>query len=195
MRCGRSWGLSSSTGGRADGRTVGQRVTPSAGPPVRLTAREGQRLAGESLLVRYANFVRLPHTIFALPFALLGVVVASRTYPLTGRAMGLVILAFTCARFVAMGFNRIADRAADPRAGVERRAGRGGVVRGGGVGAESAVLRPLAPGAAVDRVVQLHQAFHRLVTPVAGPLARDGAGGRVSRRGGRREAAVVAAGG
>ena len=107
--------MSSSTGGRADGRTVGQRVTLSAGPPVRLTAREGQRLAGESLLVRYANFVRLPHTIFALPFALLGVVVASRTYPLTGRAMGLVILAFTCARFVAMGFNRIADRELDAR--------------------------------------------------------------------------------
>ena len=77
--------------------------------------REGQTFAGESLLVRYANFVKLPHTIFALPFALLGVVVASYGAAVTGRTVGLVVLAFTCARFVALGFNRIADRALDAR--------------------------------------------------------------------------------
>src|SRR3989454_12053343 len=66
--------------------------------------REGQTFAGESLLVRYANFVKLPHTIFALPFALLGVVVASYGAAVTGRTLGLVVLAFTCARFVALGF-------------------------------------------------------------------------------------------
>src|SRR5213594_425732 len=77
--------------------------------------REGQTFAGESLLVRYANFVKLPHTIFALPFALLGVVVASYRAAVTGRTLGLAVLAFTCARFVALGFNRIADRALDAR--------------------------------------------------------------------------------
>ncbi len=77
--------------------------------------REGQTFAGESLLVRYANLVRLPHTVFALPFALLGMVAASRAYPVTGRTLALVVLAFTCARFVALGFNRIADRALDAR--------------------------------------------------------------------------------
>src|SRR2546427_12156853 len=77
--------------------------------------REGQTFAGESLLVRYADFVKLPHTIFALPFALLGVVVASYGAAVTGRTLGLVVLAFTCARFVALGFNRIADRALDAR--------------------------------------------------------------------------------
>lgn len=86
--------------GRADGRTGGP---------------EGQTLQGGSLLVRYVNFVKLPHTAFALPFALLGVVAASRRYPLTWRQVGLVLLAFTAARFVAMGFNRIADRALDAR--------------------------------------------------------------------------------
>lgn len=86
--------------GRADGRTGGP---------------EGQTLQGGSLLVRYVNFVRLPHTAFALPFALLGVVAASWRYPLTWRQVGLVLLAFTAARFVAMGFNRIADRALDAR--------------------------------------------------------------------------------
>ncbi len=76
---------------------------------------EGQTFAGESLLVRYANFVRLPHTVFALPFALLGVVVASRVAPVNWGTIGLVALAFTAARFVAMGFNRIADRELDAR--------------------------------------------------------------------------------
>jgi len=78
-------------------------------------AREGQTFAGESLLVRYANFVKLPHTVFALPFALLGLLVASREAALTWRTLGLVVLAFTCARFVALGFNRIADRELDAR--------------------------------------------------------------------------------
>src|SRR2546430_3160490 len=63
--------------------------------------REGQTFAGESLLVRYVNFVKLPHTIFALPFALLGVVVASYHAAVTWRTLGLAVLAFTCARFVA----------------------------------------------------------------------------------------------
>jgi 4-hydroxybenzoate polyprenyltransferase len=67
------------------------------------------------LFTRYVNFVRLPHTVFALPFALLGVVVASRTYPVTLRTLALVVVAFTAARFVAMGFNRIADRGLDAR--------------------------------------------------------------------------------
>jgi 4-hydroxybenzoate polyprenyltransferase len=78
-------------------------------------AREGQTFAGDSLLVRYVNFVKLPHTLFALPFALLGVVVASYTHPVTWQVVGLVIVAFTAARFVAMGFNRIADRALDAK--------------------------------------------------------------------------------
>jgi 4-hydroxybenzoate polyprenyltransferase len=77
--------------------------------------REGQTFAGESLLVRYANFVKLPHTIFALPFALLGVIVASYRQPVTWRVAALVVVAFTAARFVAMGFNRIADRRLDAR--------------------------------------------------------------------------------
>jgi len=78
-------------------------------------SRERQTLGGHSLLVRYANFVRLPHTVFALPFALIGAVTASWTTPLGWRTVLLVVAAFTAARFVAMGFNRIADRAFDAR--------------------------------------------------------------------------------
>lgn len=77
--------------------------------------REGQTFAGESLLVRYVNFVKLPHTVFALPFALLGVVYASQRTAVTAGTAGLVVVAFTAARFAAMGFNRIVDREVDAR--------------------------------------------------------------------------------
>jgi len=76
---------------------------------------DGQLLPGESLFVRYVNFVKLPHTLFALPFALLGVLAASMQAPVTWRTIGLVVVAFTAARWVAMGFNRIADREIDAR--------------------------------------------------------------------------------
>lgn len=78
-------------------------------------SREGQTIHGESALVRYANFVRLPHTVFALPFALIGAVAASWAAPVSWRQVVLVVVAFTAARFVAMGFNRIADRDLDAR--------------------------------------------------------------------------------
>ncbi|HEU4829117.1 MAG TPA: UbiA-like polyprenyltransferase [Gemmatimonadales bacterium] len=77
--------------------------------------REGQTFGGESLLVRYVNFVKLPHTLFALPFALLGVLAASRVVPVEWGTVLWVVLAFSAARWVAMGFNRIADRAYDAR--------------------------------------------------------------------------------
>jgi 4-hydroxybenzoate polyprenyltransferase len=75
--------------------------------------REGQTFSGESLLVRYVNFVKLPHTLFALPFALLGVLAASRVASVTLRTVALVVLAFSAARWAAMGFNRVADRRFD----------------------------------------------------------------------------------
>jgi 4-hydroxybenzoate polyprenyltransferase len=80
-----------------------------------LAAREGQTFTGESLVARYASFVKLPHTLFALPFALLGLLAASMRAPVTPRTVLLVVLAFSSARWVAMGFNRIADRAYDAR--------------------------------------------------------------------------------
>ena len=74
---------------------------------------DGQTLVGESQLMGYANLVKLPHTVFALPFALLGVVYASWTVPISLRQVVLVVVAFTAARFTAMGFNRIVDRQVD----------------------------------------------------------------------------------
>ena len=89
---------------------------------------EGQTFGGEPLLVRYIDFVKLPHTVFALPFSFLGVVYASaRTQVTFGQGL-LVLIAFTAARFAAMGFNRIADRhydAINPRTIGEGAAGEG----------------------------------------------------------------------
>lgn len=74
--------------------------------------REGQVFGGGSLAARYASFVKLPHTLFALPFAGVGTVLASYAYldRVSAQAVAWIVLAFTCARFAAMGFNRIADR-------------------------------------------------------------------------------------
>lgn len=84
-------------------------------PGVPMSAREGQTFVGGSRVVRYANFVKLPHTVFALPFALVGVVLASYHAPVTIREVLWIVLAFTSARFAAMGFNRIVDREIDAR--------------------------------------------------------------------------------
>ena len=73
-------------------------------------AHEGQTFGGTSRWIAYVNLVRLPHTVFALPFALIGVVLASYRNRLHLADVGWVILAFTAARFAAMAFNRIVDR-------------------------------------------------------------------------------------
>jgi 4-hydroxybenzoate polyprenyltransferase len=76
-------------------------------------SREGQTFAGRTAFVRYANLVKLPHTLFALPFALVGVVLASYVKDVTLSAILWVTLAFASARFAAMAFNRIVDRRLD----------------------------------------------------------------------------------
>jgi 4-hydroxybenzoate polyprenyltransferase len=78
-------------------------------------SREGQTYGGVSRFIRYVNFVKLPHTLFALPFALVGTTLASYRQPVTWQVVVWVIVGFTCARFAAMGFNRIVDREIDAR--------------------------------------------------------------------------------
>lgn len=78
-------------------------------------SRDGQTFAGTSPVVRWVNFVKLPHTVFALPFAIVGVVLASYRATVTLTVVVWVVVAFTAARFAAMGFNRIVDREFDAR--------------------------------------------------------------------------------
>ena len=64
-----------------------------------------------------AELVAFPHTIFALPFAFLGMILGAGGLP-APRQLVLITIAMVGARTAAMAFNRIADRhidAANPR--------------------------------------------------------------------------------
>jgi 4-hydroxybenzoate polyprenyltransferase len=61
----------------------------------------------------YSSLVRLSHTIFALPFALAAVVLASAYAPITVRKVALIVLCIAAARTAAMAFNRLIDRDID----------------------------------------------------------------------------------
>ncbi|HEY8548859.1 MAG TPA: UbiA-like polyprenyltransferase [Vicinamibacterales bacterium] len=80
------------------------------------------------LLRTYASFVRISHSVFALPFALVGALLAALERPLTWSRVGWIVAAMVTARSAAMAFNRIADArfdALNPRtAGRELPAGR-----------------------------------------------------------------------
>jgi 4-hydroxybenzoate polyprenyltransferase len=67
----------------------------------------------------WLSFVKFSHTIFALPFALAAMVVASRKMDPPGwpgwRIFLLIVAAMVCARTCAMAFNRIVDRKFDAK--------------------------------------------------------------------------------
>lgn len=58
--------------------------------------------------------IKIEHTLFALPFAFLGAVLAANGLP-TGRQLFWISVAMVGARSTAMAFNRIADREYDAR--------------------------------------------------------------------------------
>ncbi len=57
----------------------------------------------------YLSFVRFSHSVFALPFALAGSLLAARHVRLTWAVVAWVVVAMVAARSAAMGFNRLAD--------------------------------------------------------------------------------------
>src|SRR5687768_13445920 len=60
------------------------------------------------------EMIKIEHTLFALPFAFLGAVLAANGAP-TGRQIFWIVIAMVGARSAAMAFNRIADRHIDAR--------------------------------------------------------------------------------
>lgn len=60
------------------------------------------------------EMIKIEHTLFALPFAFLGAVLAARGIP-AWRELLWITLAMVGARSMAMAFNRIADREIDAR--------------------------------------------------------------------------------
>jgi 4-hydroxybenzoate polyprenyltransferase len=68
----------------------------------------------EKAIVRFLRLIRFSHTIFALPFALGALLVATGGRP-SWRLLALILLCMVFARTAAMLFNRIADWALDQR--------------------------------------------------------------------------------
>src|SRR5215475_6724811 len=60
------------------------------------------------------EMIKIEHTLFALPFAFLGAVLAARGIP-SARQIIWITVAMVGARSTAMAFNRIADRDYDAR--------------------------------------------------------------------------------
>jgi 4-hydroxybenzoate polyprenyltransferase len=58
------------------------------------------------------SMIKFPHTVFALPFALMGALLAERGIP-AGRTIFWIIMAMVGARTAAMTFNRIVDKEID----------------------------------------------------------------------------------
>jgi 4-hydroxybenzoate polyprenyltransferase len=63
----------------------------------------------------YASFVRFSHSVFALPFALVGALLAARSVPLTWTRVAWIAVCMVTARSAAMGFNRLVDAEYDAR--------------------------------------------------------------------------------
>jgi 4-hydroxybenzoate polyprenyltransferase len=152
----------------------------------------------------YASFVRIGHSVFALPFALVGALLAARQTPLTATRVLWIVAAMVTARTAAMGFNRLVDArfdALNPRT-ANRELPRGvlssveavGLVVGASIafvlvttqlGWICLALSPVALGIVfwyslakrVTTYTQLYLGLALAVAPVGGWLAAGGRGG------------------
>jgi 4-hydroxybenzoate polyprenyltransferase len=61
----------------------------------------------------YLSFVRFSHSVFALPFALAGALLAARHVEVTRSSILWIVAAMVTARSAAMGFNRLVDARID----------------------------------------------------------------------------------
>lgn len=72
----------------------------------------GETVAANSMLSKvrlYLELIRFSHTLFALPFALLGAAMAWAAVPFQWRHLAGILLCMVFARSAAMAFNRLAD--------------------------------------------------------------------------------------
>jgi 4-hydroxybenzoate polyprenyltransferase len=60
-------------------------------------------------LATYFSFVRFSHSVFALPFAFVGALLAWRTEPFSWQQVAWIAACMVTARSAAMGFNRLVD--------------------------------------------------------------------------------------
>jgi 4-hydroxybenzoate polyprenyltransferase len=62
-----------------------------------------------SRIATYLSFVRFSHSVFALPFALTGALLAWRNHPFSWAQVAWIVVCMVSARSAAMGFNRLVD--------------------------------------------------------------------------------------
>jgi 4-hydroxybenzoate polyprenyltransferase len=117
------------------------------------------------IAARYARLVALPHTIFALPFALGAAALAWRhgAVPFSPARLLLIIVAVAAARTAAMGFNRVVDRrfdAANPRTAARE-------LPSGAVSVSGAVMLVVGAAAIFVAAAALLGRWPLLLSPVA----------------------------
>jgi 4-hydroxybenzoate polyprenyltransferase len=66
-------------------------------------------------LAAWGRMVKLSHSVFALPFALSGAVLAGAGHGVSAWQVAWIVVAMVAARNAAMGFNRLADHELDAR--------------------------------------------------------------------------------
>ena len=114
-------------------------------------------------LATYLSFIRFSHSVFALPFALTGALLAWRTAPFEWRQILWVVVAMVTARSAAMGFNRLVDARLDalnPRT-ASREIPRGALSRG-----DAAVFVVITSAIFVTAAFQLNR-LCGMLSPVA----------------------------
>jgi 4-hydroxybenzoate polyprenyltransferase len=74
-----------------------------------------ERIERIEMIRRYLSFIRFSHSVFALPFALVGALLAARIVPVGWRQVLWIVVAMVAARSAAMGFNRLVDAEFDAR--------------------------------------------------------------------------------
>jgi 4-hydroxybenzoate polyprenyltransferase len=144
-----------------------------------------------SRFATYLSFVRFSHSVFALPFALTGALLAWRTEPFSWAQIGWIVACMVSARSAAMGFNRAVDARFDalnprtamreiPRGAMSLREASAFVAVSSAVFVFAATrlgwwLRRAVAGGAGDRVLVFpRQALHVLHAALSRP--RDGGG-------------------
>jgi len=64
-------------------------------------------------VLTYLSFVRFSHSVFAMPFALAGALLAARHVSVAWPTVAWILVAMVAARSAAMGFNRVVDARTD----------------------------------------------------------------------------------
>jgi 4-hydroxybenzoate polyprenyltransferase len=111
----------------------------------------------------YLSFVRFSHSVFALPFALAGALLASRQTPITWPVVGWILVAMVAARSAAMGFNRLVDARFDA---LNPRTASREIPRGAMSGVEATVFVAVTSAVFVFAAWQLNP-ICLLLSPVA----------------------------